>query len=143
MWRENSKRLWRNIAISLTTGRSAVPSRVEYCLTRDEVEGMIARDEDGDPKMTTLQIPDFFPEQVPIWVKVLAGIALAFGGVANAFVYSVVNDLNRQKPEGRKNSYYFWYPGKMLRIFREHEQQFPASRKTTWFNFFIWRTPTQ
>jgi hypothetical protein len=81
-------------------------------------------------------MPDFFPPQVPIWIKLLFWLAMVLGGLSNAFVYSIVYELNRHKPEGVKDSYYFWYPGKMSRIFREYEQQFPAGRKTTWFK--VW-----
>lgn len=83
-------------------------------------------------------MPDFFPAQVPLWVKMLFVLAMVFGGLANAAVYAIVHQLNQRKPDcGKRYSYYLWYWQKMRAVFREYETEFPQGRKAFWYKIFF------
>lgn len=82
-------------------------------------------------------IPGFFPPQVPGLVKALFGMAMCFAVLANWSAFLVVNDTNKNKPEGSKDTFLLWYPGKALRIFNEYKQRFPAGRKTFWYKVYF------
>ena len=82
-----------------------------------------------------------------MWVKALFWVAMGLAALANVLVYLILRDTNANKPVSQKEGYFWWYPQKMLRIFREYEQRFPTGKKAFWFKvcfaagsltFFTW-----
>ncbi len=46
--------------------------------------------------------------------------------LANMFVFMMIGEINRKRPDGNLVSYFGFPPFKVLRIFREYRQTYPA-----------------
>ena len=75
----------------------------------------------------------FFPEQVPIWVKLLFWVAIALGFSGQILGYLIVKDANRSKLNDKKFYPSLWYPQMAFRVFNERKMLFPGSRKLILF----------
>jgi hypothetical protein len=65
---------------------------------------------------------------MPVTVIVLGSVSISSCFLSNVFVFRMIGELNRKRPDNDQVSYFSFTPSKTGMIFRTYRQMYPRGR---------------